>query len=116
MNYKQLKNSTAMQREPYLSENKDGGRKISHKVLILYIHHPPKRSSMNLQPPSNVSKSNSTDEQNTSNPSSHTHTLHAKSSQHEILSFNRVCRSIGCPGKGDVCSVRRGYQVRVDGE
>jgi hypothetical protein len=46
-------NSTTMQRErTYLSENKDGGWKISRKHPILGIHHLPKRSSMiyNLLP------------------------------------------------------------------
>jgi hypothetical protein len=109
MNFKRLENSTTMQREPYLSRNKARSRNHHADILLPRIHH-------DLQPTTNVSKSNSTNKQNTSNPSSHTHTFHAKSSQHKILSFDSICRSISCPRERDICGVRRRYQVRVDGK
>jgi hypothetical protein len=81
------------------------------------VSPPLQKPKHDLQPTTNISKRNSTNKQNTSNPSSHTHTLERKSTQHEILPFNRICRSIGHMSKRvDVCGMRGRYQVWIDGE
>ena len=100
-------------RRSYSSEEYMMLRYVAQRSLLQL--YPPLQN--HLQPTTNISKSNSTDKQDTSNPSSHTHTLERKSSKHKILSFDCICRSIGhVRERVDVGGVRRGYQVRIDRE
>jgi hypothetical protein len=109
------RNSTTMQDN--LSEERqiDAENVAQPYPTALYIHHC--KITTILQSTTNISKRNSTNKQHTSNPSSHTHTLKRKSSQHEILPFDRTCRCIGrSRERVDVGWVGRRYQVWVDGE
>jgi hypothetical protein len=109
------KNSTTMQEK--LSERQMLTETYCARSLLPSYVTVAQKCRIRLQPSSNISKSDSTDKQNTSNPSSHTHTLERESPKHKILSFDCICRSIGhVRERVDVCGVRRGYQVRVDGE
>lgn len=64
------------------------------KTYPLFIYANVKSPNI-LQSATDVSKSNSTDEQHASNPGSHAYTFECEGTQHQILASDCMCRCVG---------------------
>lgn len=100
---------------------------LSSLCMTSSIHHlhpslplcPRTQNLLLSQPPSNITKSNSTNKQHTSNPRSNTHTLKRKSARNQLLLLltNNLTRSISHTRPASLMRrMRRRYKIWVDGE